>query len=57
MAFQDFFDEHGKLNKIMDILGEDLIGLPLKAPLSKYEKVYALPMFTVSMGKGISKHI
>ena len=41
----------------MDILGEDLIGLPLKAPLSKYEKVYALPMFTVSMGKGISKHI
>jgi leucyl-tRNA synthetase len=29
-----------------------LLGLPLRAPLTSYEKVYALPMLTVSMDKG-----
>lgn len=36
----------------MDIEGKDLLGLPLKAPLSSYEKVYSLPMMTISMTKG-----
>jgi leucyl-tRNA synthetase len=34
------------------IHGQDLIGTPLKAPLSTFEKVYALPMLTISMNKG-----
>jgi len=29
-----------------------LIGIPLKAPLTPYEKVFSLPMMTISMGKG-----
>lgn len=29
-----------------------MLGLPLRAPLTSYEKVYALPMLTVSMDKG-----
>jgi len=29
-----------------------LIGLKLKAPLTKYEHVYALPMQTITMFKG-----
>lgn len=32
--------------------GQDLIGLKLKAPLTSYEHVYALPMMTITMGKG-----
>jgi len=32
--------------------GEDLIGLPLKSPLTKHEVIYALPMLTVSISKG-----
>lgn len=28
------------------------MGVPLKAPLATYEKVYALPMLTISMDKG-----
>lgn len=28
------------------------MGLPLKAPLTTYEKIYVLPMLTVSMDKG-----
>jgi leucyl-tRNA synthetase len=32
--------------------GRDLIGLPLSAPFAEYDTVYALPMLTISMGKG-----
>lgn len=34
------------------VTGQELIGIPLSAPLSSYETVYALPMQTVSMNKG-----
>jgi leucyl-tRNA synthetase len=33
-------------------MGHELIGLKLKAPLTNYEYVYALPMLTISMLKG-----
>jgi len=33
-------------------MGQELIGLKLKAPLTKYEHVHALPMLTISMFKG-----
>lgn len=32
--------------------GQELIGKALKAPLTCYEKVYALPMTTITMNKG-----
>eukprot|EP00592_Proboscia_alata_P010622 CAMPEP_0194352348 /NCGR_PEP_ID=MMETSP0174-20130528/741_1 /TAXON_ID=216777 /ORGANISM="Proboscia alata, Strain PI-D3" /LENGTH=1095 /DNA_ID=CAMNT_0039120341 /DNA_START=121 /DNA_END=3408 /DNA_ORIENTATION=- len=35
-----------------DIKGTDLLGLPVKAPNSSYERVYTLPLLTISMGKG-----
>ena len=41
-----------KIDKICDVLGEEIIGLSLKAPLTKYGKVYSLPMMTISMTKG-----
>jgi len=37
---------------LLEKTGKDLVGLPLKAPLTSYETVYALPMMTISMGKG-----
>lgn len=40
------------VNKLGQIKGEKLIGQALKAPLSQYEKVYTLPMKTISMTKG-----
>jgi leucyl-tRNA synthetase len=33
-------------------MGQELLGLKLKAPLAKYDYVYALPMQTISMSKG-----
>ena len=38
--------------ELMTVTGRDLIGLPLLAPLAEYDTVYALPMLTISMGKG-----
>jgi leucyl-tRNA synthetase len=34
------------------LLGEHLLGLPLAAPYAAYERVYTLPLMTISMGKG-----
>jgi leucyl-tRNA synthetase len=39
--------------KLFVLKGTDLLGLPLKAPLSVYEKVYTLPMPSISMNKGM----
>jgi len=36
----------------MDIKGEDLLGLQLKAPLSVYDVVYSLPQMSILMDKG-----
>lgn len=38
--------------KICSVEGKDLLGLPLSAPYATFEKVYSLPMMTISMGKG-----
>lgn len=51
-AYQDLTKEYGKYPKLATVTGQDLIGKPLKAPLSHYEKVYALPMSSISMNKG-----
>ena len=44
--------EYGKYPCLSKVTGQQLIGIPLSAPLSNYEKVYALPMTTISMTKG-----
>lgn len=31
---------------------QDIIGLPLKAPLTSYDTVYTLPMLTIKFDKG-----
>lgn len=52
MSYQELTAEKGVLVKLLDIKGTDLLGLPLQAPNTKYEKVYSLPLLTISMGKG-----
>lgn len=44
--------EFGKITCLETFSGEELLGLPLKAPLAKYDKVYTLPLLTISMYKG-----
>lgn len=35
-----------------ECLGSDLLGLPLHAPRCPFERIYTLPLLTISMGKG-----
>jgi len=52
MAHQGLSPEHGKVSKLADLDGTDLLGLPLSAPNATYDRVYCLPLMTISMGKG-----
>jgi leucyl-tRNA synthetase len=49
---QGYTKEFGKITCLETFSGEELMGLPLKAPMAKYEKVYTLPLLTISMSKG-----
>jgi leucyl-tRNA synthetase len=44
--------EFGKMECLATFTGEELLGLPLSAPNATYEKVYTLPLLTISMSKG-----
>lgn len=52
MSFQGLTLKDREIHKITDVQGTDIIGLAVKAPLSAYEKVYAIPMLSISMDKG-----
>lgn len=52
MSYQGILKEWGRWPSLVDVKGSDLIGLPLKAPNAVYERVYTLPLLTISMGKG-----
>jgi leucyl-tRNA synthetase len=53
LAFQGLDPEKfGKVKLLLELTGQDLIGLPLKAPLAKYDVIYTLPMLNISMEKG-----
>jgi len=51
-AFQEMTEEFGKYPCTATVKGQELVGMPLEAPLTSYKVVYALPMTTISMEKG-----
>uniref|UniRef100_A0A3P8TH61 Leucine--tRNA ligase, cytoplasmic n=1 Tax=Amphiprion percula TaxID=161767 RepID=A0A3P8TH61_AMPPE len=52
MSFQGFTKENGVVPVIMEILGQDILGSALSAPLTSYKIIYALPMLTIKEDKG-----
>jgi leucyl-tRNA synthetase len=55
MSFQDPFTEPahwGRLVKLAACKGSALVGLPVRAPKTPYERVFCLPLLTISMSKG-----
>ncbi|KAJ3029257.1 UNVERIFIED_CONTAM: cytosolic leucyl tRNA synthetase [Siphonaria sp. JEL0065] len=52
MSFQGLFGPRGEITKLGSLKGIDLIGVPLKAPLAQYSKIYTLPMEGVLATKG-----
>ncbi len=49
---QYFSKEFAKVECVEKFKGDELLGLPLKAPNATFEKVYTLPLLTISMYKG-----
>lgn len=52
MCFQGFTKVEGKFDVVAELLGEDLLGRALKAPMTCYDKIYCLPMLTIKENKG-----
>ncbi|KAG7484638.1 hypothetical protein MATL_G00052040 [Megalops atlanticus] len=52
MSYQGFTKENGVVPVIMEILGQDILGCALSAPLTSYKTIYALPMLTIKEDKG-----
>lgn len=52
MAYQNLTKTDYQVELVQKVMGEKLIGLQLRAPLSQYEMVYALPMDSIKMDKG-----
>jgi leucyl-tRNA synthetase len=52
MAYQRLTIEPEKINVLDKFQGQELLGLPIQAPLSVYKQIYTLPMMTISMNKG-----
>ncbi len=52
MSYQGFTPDFGKVEYLLTLKGNDIMGLPLKAPLTKYDVIYTLPMLTIKENKG-----
>lgn len=51
-AFQEMTKVDFEYPSLTNIKGQELIGMKVKAPMTKYEFVYVLPLPTISMTKG-----
>lgn len=52
MSYQGFTKEEGKVNVLVELLGKDLLGTALKAPLTSHQTIYTLPMLSIREDKG-----
>ncbi|CAN1180304.1 Leucine--tRNA ligase, cytoplasmic [Linum perenne] len=52
LAYQNFSKIAQKPTCLLELTGYDLIGLPLRSPLSCNDVIYALPMLTILTDKG-----
>lgn len=52
MAYQGFTTKDGHFDIVAEFKGQELLGLALEAPLTKYKTVYSLPMLSIKEDKG-----
>lgn len=52
MSYQGFTASNGQVDILTHILGQELMGVALSAPLTSYKKIYVLPMLTIKEDKG-----
>ncbi|KAH8019654.1 hypothetical protein HPB51_020465 [Rhipicephalus microplus] len=52
MSYQGFTTDNGKIKVLVNIKGQDLIGLGLSSPLTCHKIIYTLPMLNIKEDKG-----
>merc|ERR1719270_2878223 len=52
LSYQGFTPEDGKENILAELVGQDIMGLGLSAPLTSFKTIYTLPMLTIKEDKG-----
>ncbi|XP_055972655.1 leucine--tRNA ligase, cytoplasmic isoform X1 [Sorex fumeus] len=52
MSFQGFTRDNGVVPVVKELMGEEIIGASLSAPLTSYKVIYVLPMLTIKEDKG-----
>lgn len=52
MSYQGFTAVEGKVDVVANLTGQDIMGLPLKSPLTLHPIIYTLPMLTIKEDKG-----
>ncbi|XP_067623331.1 leucine--tRNA ligase, cytoplasmic [Eurosta solidaginis] len=52
MSYQGFTAEEGKVVELAELTGQDLLGIPLAAPMTAHKIIYTLPMLSIKEDKG-----
>ena len=52
MAYQGLTDVDNKVNVLVELVGQDIMGIGLNAPLTSHPIIYTLPMLTIKADKG-----
>lgn len=52
MSYQGFTAEEGKVVEIAELTGQELLGIPLAAPMTSHKVIYTLPMLSIKEDKG-----
>ncbi|XP_036281206.1 leucine--tRNA ligase, cytoplasmic [Pipistrellus kuhlii] len=52
MSFQGFTKDTGVVPVVKELMGEEILGASLSAPLTSYKVIYVLPMLTIKEDKG-----
>lgn len=51
-SFQGILPKEGEVKELAVLTGQDIMGIPLKTPMTSYDKIYTLPMLTIKENKG-----
>ncbi|XP_011294281.1 leucine--tRNA ligase, cytoplasmic [Musca domestica] len=52
MSYQGFTAVEGKVEELLELTGQDLLGTPLSSPLTSHKVIYTLPMLSIKEDKG-----
>ncbi|XP_055958771.1 leucine--tRNA ligase, cytoplasmic [Patella vulgata] len=52
MSYQGFTKNNGQVDILVELIGQDILGIKLSGPLTSYKVIYTLPMLTIKEDKG-----